>query len=90
MYVDNLEAAYLKKRVMVSLDMAEAAASDCARASHRALASYYEQALIALRRPAPRPVVRQANAANPNAIAVGVSSAGGVRTTVTSTVGELT
>ncbi|WP_034161081.1 hypothetical protein [Sphingomonas sp. ERG5] len=88
-YIDNAEAAYLQKRVTVSLDMARAAASDCARASHRALANYYERALIALRRPVPNLAVLRCDAANPNAMAAGMRSAAAARPMIMSTVGDL-
>jgi aminoglycoside phosphotransferase len=77
-YIDDAEAAYLQKRVTVSLDMARTAASDCARASHSALANYYERALIALRRPVPNLTVLRSDAANPNTIATGMRSTGGL------------
>jgi hypothetical protein len=56
MFTDNEEAGYLQRRVDVSLGMARAAAGDCARMAHEALAAGYGRRLAALRRiPQPRP-----------------------------------
>ncbi len=50
MFTDNEEAGYLQRRVDVSLGMARAAAGDCARMAHEALAAGYGRRLAALTR----------------------------------------
>jgi hypothetical protein len=49
MFVDEDEVAYVQQRITVSLDMARATTSDCARIAHQALAEGYGRHLAALK-----------------------------------------